>query len=335
MPSLTRRELICQCAGAAALVGAAALPLVGCTRQRPAFVQRTLFNFDTVCVLGGTMDNDVLDEAQLLCERYEQLFSRTIETSDVARVNAAGGKPTEVDEQTAELVSRALAYCDASDGLFDITMGAVTELWDFAEGVVPSDQAIAEALSHVGWEQVSVRGTTVQLADPQGRMDLGGIAKGYITDKLMALFVRRGVQDAFVNLGGNVAVMGNNERGTAWSVGVRDPFDDAGANVVAKLSTTEGSLVTSGLYERSFEKDGRRYWHILDPRTGYPVQTDVVSASIFCTASIDGDGYTKPLFMLEPDEALAFLEEREGLQGLLVLVDGSMCLTDGAPFELV
>jgi len=327
---VSRRSFLRLCAACAAAPLWAA-PLSGCA-ARPEFVQRTFFNFDTVCTLGGTMGQNVLNEAQEMCEHFEQLFSRTIATSDVARINAAAGEVVEVDSQTAELVRLALGYCERSDGLFDITIGAVSELWDFAEGVVPSDEAIADALPHVGWQRVVVGQNSVRLEDPDARIDLGGIAKGYITDRLMELYAARGVTDAFVNLGGNVAVMGRNSEGRAWNVGVRDPDDASGTQVVATISTEGGSLVTSGLYERSFEKDGKRYWHILDPRTGYPVQTDVVSASVYARASIDGDGFTKPLFMMERDDALAFVESHEGIEALLIATDGTISTTRNAHF---
>ena len=329
MVSISRRQLL---RWAAAL---AVVPLWGCASKRAEFTQRTLFHFNTVCVLGGDARGETLDEAAELCERFEQLFSRTIDTSDVARVNAAGGAPVEVDPLTAELVTRSLEYCEESGGLFDITIGAVSELWDFVEGVVPEPTAIEAALPHVGWQGVEVRGNTVRLRDAQARLDLGGIAKGFMADKLIGLMRERGATSAFVNLGGNVKVWGNNQEGEPWSVGVRDPADQSGAGVIARTTTTNGSLVTSGLYERSFEKDGKRYWHILDPRTGYPAQTNVVSASVFSTQSIDGDGYTKPLFMLERNEALAFVERHEGLQALLVDADGTIATTPGSSFELL
>ena len=298
---------------------------------------RTLFYFDTVCTLGGAMDDSVLDEAEELCARYEQLFSRTIATSDVGRINAAKGEPVEVDPLTADLVQKALSYCEASGGLFDITIGAVSELWDFTEGVVPAKEDVAAALPHVGWQNVQVSGNTITLADPLARLDLGGIAKGYIADGIVELFQSRGVTSAYVNLGGNVCVLGTKENGDPWNVGVRDPWDENGQNVVAKMTMPAegGSMVTSGLYERSFQKGGKRYWHILNPRTGYPVQTDVISATVCSQASIDGDGYTKPLFMLAHDEALAFLQERDGLQGLLVLEGGDILTTKDSGFQLL
>ena len=325
---LTRRQLV-KCVLATALV-----PLAGCRGKAsgPGEVSRTLFYFDTVCTIGGLMDVSVLDEAEALCERCENLFSRTIPTSDVSRINDAGGEACEVDPMTADLIGRALAYCRDSQGLFDITIGAVSRLWDFREGVVPGAEEVSEALEHVGWERVEVTESAVRLTDSGAALDLGGIAKGYITDRLIDLFVERGVSSAYVNLGGNVAVLGPKATGEPWSIGVRDPFDEGGESVVAKVTSTSGSVVTSGLYERSFERQGRRYWHILDPRTGYPVETDLVSASIFSARSVDGDGNTKALFMLGVDAALDYLERR-GLDGLLVGQDARLHTTRDSAFE--
>lgn len=325
--NLTRKQLL------RAIIPAIALPLSGCAR--PSQIQTTAFYFDTVCTMGGLMDQDVLDEAVRMCDRFEQLFSRTIPTSDISRVNAAGGAPVAVDYRTVDLVRRALVYCEESDGLFDITIGSVSELWDFTKGVVPAKEQIEAALPHVGWERVRVEDETITLEDPLARLDLGGIAKGYIADQLIERFERRGVTSAFVNLGGNVKVLGTKADGTPWHVGVRDPEDETGTKVVARVATTGGSLVTSGLYERSFEQAGKRYWHILDPRTGYPVQTSLASASIFSEESIDGDGYTKPLFMLGIDEALAFVAAHPGVQALLVGQDGAIITTEASEFELV
>ena len=320
---------------ALSLAGLAVASLhAGCASSSRELERRTCFNFDTVCVIGTDAGSKTLDEAVALCERYESLLSRTITTSDVSRINGAGGAPVEVDAITSDLIARALTYCEESGGLFDITIGAVSELWDFTNGIVPSDEAIEAALPHVGWEGVAVDGNKVTLRDPKARLDLGGIAKGYISDLLIDFLGNSGATSAFVNLGGNIKVLGPKEDGSPWVVGVRDPWDEGDQSVVARMSITEGSMVTSGLYERSFQKDGTRYWHILDPRTGWPVQTDIVSASINSYESIDGDGYTKPLFMLERHKALDFVQRHQGLQALLVDVEGNLWTTDDSDFEM-
>lgn len=326
---------------AAGALGAMVLP--GCSLDArgenpapgevPPFTQTTFFCLDTLCAVGGCMEERLLDEAVERCRFFEQKLSAHLEDSDVGRVNAAGGASVQVEPETARLVRKALDYSRESGGLFDITIGAVSLLWDFKAGVVAPDADIQRALAHVDYNLVEVGEDTLRLADPEARIDLGGIAKGFIADEIIAGFEEAGIASAFVNLGGNVKVLGAKEDGSPWKVGVRSP--EAGSDsVVAVVESTGGSLVTSGLYERRFEKAGRSYWHILDPRTGYPVESGIVSASIYSQDSIDGDGFTKPLFMMGEAAALAFLEER-GLDGLLIRADGSTVRTPAAPFTLV
>ncbi|WP_350454868.1 FAD:protein FMN transferase [Slackia heliotrinireducens] len=291
------------------------------------------FAFDTVIIIKAATTMEVMSKLQDRCTFFENTLSRTIEGSDVGRINAAGGEPVTVEPTTADLISKALVYCDESEGRFDITIGAATSLWDFKEGIVPDPDELAEAVTHIDYTQVMVDGTTVTLADPKGKIDLGGIAKGYIADDLVNLLLDEGCESAFVNLGGNVKTLGCKPDGSPWNVGIQDPADSS--NVLAKIASENTSVVTSGLYERVFEKDGRRYWHILDPKTGYPVETDVMGATIVSEASIDGDGFTKPLFMMNHEDALAFIEERQPLQGLLVLDDGTILQTENSQMELL
>lgn len=331
------------CSRRAFLLSLALLPLAAglpacagglATPGAPQELQTTTFCFDTVCTLRGVMTQDVLDGAVELCRTFERLLSRTIDGSDVGRINAAAGTAVEVDPRTAELIRLALGYCRESDGLFDITIGSVSELWDFKGGIVPDPAQLAAALPHVDYTKVQVEGNLVTLLDADARLDLGGIAKGYIADALIAQLREAGVTSAFVNLGGNVMVMGGRPDGSPWTIGVQDPATDAGEGIVAEVSRSDASVVTSGLYERCFERAGITYWHILDPRTGYPVRGDVVGATILSERSLDGDGLTKPLFMLPVPDALAYLEYH-GVQGLLVTGGGDIRTTGASDFGLV
>lgn len=304
--------------------------------KKDAMQQKSFFCFDTACSVGGLVSSEQLDELVGLCEHFESTLSRTIETSDVSRINAAGGEPVEVEDATAELIGLALDYSRASGGLFDITIGAVTRLWDFHEQLVPAPEDIAEALGHVGYERVQMDGTKVQLSDPLAAIDLGGIAKGYVADVLCDQLESWGVTSGYVNLGGNVKVIGTKPDGSSWAIGVREPDPDASdVSSVARVLLEGGSVVTSGLYERQFERDGQRYWHILDPRTGYPVESDLVSATIVSERSIDGDGFTKPLFMMGSQQALAWAEEHPQLKLLLVDQTGERMMCPGGSFELL
>lgn len=338
---MTRRRFL-----AAAGVGyaAGALALAGCAAGAQAadgasgrslgMASATAFAFDTVVTLRAACDQALVDALVERCAYFESIFSRTVEGSDVGRINAAGGAPVSVASETVDLIGLALGYCAESQGLFDITIGAVSSLWDFKAGAVPDADALAGALAHVDWRNVILDDATVTLLDPQARLDLGGIAKGYIADDLCRTLVDAGCESACVNLGGNVKTIGMKPDGAAWRVGVQDP-DAASGVPVAAIESQGGSVVTSGLYERAFELDGRRYWHILDPRTGYPVETDLVSATIVSTASIDGDGYTKPLFMMGFDGALAWMDAREGIEGLVMADDGRIGQTAGCQAELL
>lgn len=296
-------------------------------------LSRTVFAFDTVVTIKASCNEQTM---QALCDRcayFESKFSRTIGDSDIGRVNVAGGVPVEVAPETANIIVKALRYCEESAGRFDITIGAVSSLWNFKEGVVPADVDIQEAVKHVDYTKVQVDGTIVTLADPAAKLDLGGIAKGYIADDLCQMLIDAGCASGFVNLGGNVKTVGLRPDGQPWHVGIQDPTRGQNS-VMASVDTASLSVVTSGIYERQFEKDGKRYWHILDPKTGYPVETDLVSATIISAASIDGDGYTKPLFMMGRDKAQAWIEAKEGIEGVLMDADGAVVQTSGAGVKL-
>ena len=240
----------------------------------------------------------------------------------------------EVSEETARCIEASLAYSKASDGLFDISIGAVSSLWDFVEGVKPDDDAIEEAVTHVDYRAISVDGTTVTLADPDAMLDLGGIAKGFITDDLVSMLREAGCKSAMLSLGGNVYVLGESFRGDDWNVGVQDPNGTAN-DVIASIPARDKSLVTSGLYERSFTVGDVLYYHILDPRTGYPVKTDLASASIVSDSSTDGDAYSTTLFLMGHDKAMELLNSDERFSGLLVDMNDTATASDGSGFTLL
>ena len=294
----------------------------------------TLFVFDTVINISAACSQATIDKISDRCNWFEQKFSRTIAGSDIWNINNAGGAPVTVAKETAEVIKAALEYSRESEGLFDITIGAVSSLWDFDAGIKPSDEEIQAALPHVGYGCVEVDGTTVTLNDPEAKLDLGGIAKGYIADDLVKTFKRAGVRDASISLGGNVFVMGKSFDGDAWNVGVQDP-NGAQDDVIATIEARDRSLVTSGLYERGFKQDGTFYYHILDPKTGYPATTDLKSASIMTERSLDGDAYSTILFLLGHDRAMDLIESDDRFEGgVLVDMDDKATKSAGSAFKL-
>ncbi|NTW29460.1 MAG: FAD:protein FMN transferase [Coriobacteriia bacterium] len=304
---------------------------------------REFFAFNTTNrVSAWTADAAALDEVVALCVRYEKLFSRTDPISELTRLNLACGEPMDVDGELAALTSAAFGYSKASGGLYDVTMGAVVRLWDFKGQVIPTEQQIAEALCHVDYRRVHVEGATVQLEDPLATIDLGGIAKGYIADRLIETLVAHGVESALVNLGGNVAVLGGKPDGTAWRIGLRRPQSSLmqqAPQSFGMFEVRDRSVVTSGVYERAFEREGRLYHHILDPRSGYPADTDLLGASVVAERSLDADGYSTALIIMGLDKALGFIEDQPGLEAVFVTTSGEVYASSGIgtllPFKLL
>ena len=281
----------------------------------------------------GNLSAEKLDEALValrdLAIEFEMTLSRTRPSSEVSRLNDAHGAWMELSSRTYDLVSKSRAYCEASGGVFDVTMGSVTPLWNFHEGVLPERAALDKALKHVDWRMIECDDgrRAVRLADPQARIDLGGIAKGYIADALAGCLVEHGCDCAFVNLGGNVLTVGSRPDGNPWRIGVRDP--KAPEKMRAVLPVVGKSVVTSGLYERNFTKDGVFYHHILNPKDGMPVKTDVGGATIVSDLSLDGDGYSTTLFALGVEGALAFVEAHPNLEAIVIDQDDKVHVTSG------
>ena len=295
-------------------------------RQESTPYSGSTFAFDTYCTFTVYGDEAAPAKLAQACTRLDGLFNLYDEGSDIARVNAAAGAIVTVDTETAELVSRALTFCEAADGLFDITIGAVSTLWDFAEHVRPTAEQIASALAHVNWRcvNVDIDASTIQLADPAAKLDLGAIAKGYAADRLCDI-LRDETQAtaAAISLGGNIIYFGKKPDGIPWETGIRDPNDPGGKTVIGTCKVDGGTLVTSGLYERTFEQDSVTYWHILDPKTGMPVQTDVESDTVFCDSSTQADALSTTLFVAGSERGAQIIEGMDGTAAYFIRQDGT------------
>lgn len=295
------------------------------------------FYFDTVIqiTLNGTQDESILKECFALMSDYENMLSRTRENSDVWNINHSNGAPTKVCEDTAELLKLALHYSELSDGAFDVTIAPVSILWDFQgeePHQIPSDEALAEALSHVDYRQVELDGTTVTLKDPDMSIDLGGIAKGYIADRIRDLLIERGVPSGFIDLGGNILAFGEKPNKTPWKIGIRKPFGTA-TELIATVTGPGRSVVTSGTYERYFELDGTLYHHILNPSDGYPVENGLYSVTILSESSADGDALSTTCFSLGLEKGMELIESLENIESMFITDDLKLHRSSGFPGE--
>lgn len=293
--------------------------------------------FDTVVALRAFGPKGIvaaaLGRAEQSCHGLEGLFSRTRASSDVGRLNNAESAWVEIDPRTAGVLRAAKRYCEASEGAFDITIGALTELWDFKEGRVPTEEALREALATVDHHGVEVHARCggnwfVRLSDPRARLDLGGIAKGWMADELVRSLKQEGMTGAVVSLGGDVAVSGERPDGDPWRVGIAPQGASDGSVPYATIvELAAGAVATSGITERCFEQDGGSYHHILDPKTGLPIDAEFPAVAVTAARAIDAEGFSTTLLALglERSRALA-LRHPEILQARFLREDGTFVL---------
>nr|WP_294492372.1 FAD:protein FMN transferase [uncultured Mediterraneibacter sp.] len=287
--------------------------------------------FDTIVQIeawGAT--EEIMSHCEEMCGYYEQLFSPTIETSEVSRINGAGGSPVTVSDETADLIQKGIEYGELSEGLFDITIAPASSLWNF-EGneahTVPDASELEEAVTHIDYHCIDVSGNTVTLTDPDAKIDLGAIAKGYIADQIKEYLENEGVKHALINLGGNMLALGERYDGRPFQIGLQKPFEKTGT-VIEVLSVTDRSVVSSGNYERYFEKDGVIYHHILNPNTGYPIQNGLDQVTVISEQSVDGDALSTTCYALGLEKGMELIRSIEGVEAVFVTHDGEVYATD-------
>ena len=318
-------------------------------------VSKEEFCLDTICTISiyametanGDLKPaaDLSDEAEIVigdafkrCKELEDLLSKTRKDSDISKINEANGAWIKVEDETLELLQKGMYYSELSGGDFDITVGRITDLWDFhaAEGKekIPSDEALKEAAEHVYYKNVEIKGSSVRLKDKQSRIDLGGIAKGFIGDKIAELIEERGVRSAIINLGGNVICIGGKSEADDFVIGVEAPFSDR-SEIVGKLKVRDATVVTSGVYERIIEVEGKMYHHILDTKTGWPVQTDLDAVSLIADKghSADIDALSTICLIKGRDKAMELIEGLDGIEAVFVKSNGEIDCSSAANFE--
>jgi len=311
-------------AGCAAVVLAACLAAFALvSRQREQHrAQETFFAMDTPVTLTAYGSNAVsgLAAARQAIAALEDEVSVTRPHSAVARLNAGGALPD--GGTVGPLLDLAFAVGQETGGAFDPTLYPLVRAWGFTTGTqrVPASDELKSLLKYTGAERVVRANGTLRLR--HGSMiDLGGIGKGWASDAAVEALKAAGVTSAVVNLGGNVRTLGTRPGGGAWRIGVRDPE----GGLLGVLQTGEGAVVTSGSYERYFERMGQRYWHILDPKTGGPARSGVVSVTVVGPSGARCDALSTALFVLGPKRAAEW-KRSGGREGFIMLTDGGELL---------
>jgi len=325
-----------------ALTAVLIIPQTGCLGKVDP-VSKESFYFDTTCEITiYDMDNMSEDNANAAitktfaqCAKYEKLLSKTKTGSDIYKINHAGGAPVKCDPITIEVIKKGIYYGKLSGGKFDITVGKAEDLWNFHSDnpTVPSAASLKEAVKYINYKQISISGNTVTMGTAKGEIDLGGIAKGYIADKVSAYMKNKlGVTSAIVSLGGNIECIGD-KSGSDFSIGIEKPYSDQ-SEIVGSTPLSNGTVVTSGTYERYFTYKGKKYHHILNVKTGYPVNTDVVGVSIKSKFghSVDCDGLSTTCLILGEKKAKKLIESLDGYEALFILKNGDIVKTSGMDF---
>lgn len=325
------------------------------TGNQPISISSIKLNTAVQITIYDSQDKALLNDCLALCDKYELIFSRTNEKSELYKLNhrkdvsdgdfgtdgpttpypVSGTADTwHISEDLAALLSEGLDITRESDGSFDIAIAPLTSLWDFTaeDPEVPDDAAIQKALPLCSSDGVTIDGEDITLLSDDIQFDVGAIAKGYIADRLKDFLIKKGVKSAIINLGGNVLCIGSKPDGTPFKIGIQKPFADRN-ETEAVMDITGKSVVSSGIYERCFKQDGKLYHHILNPQTGYPYDNGLISVTIISDQSVDGDALSTTCFALGLEDGLKFAEKK-GVQAVFITEDYELHYTDGFRDEI-
>ena len=298
--------------------------MTGCSEKKVEIISDNQFVLGTIVSI-QIRDHgspELLAECFDLLEYIEMTLSTSIENSEIYTLNSNAGEGfLEVSDMTLDVIQSGLEYSELSQGRFDITMGPIVNLWGIGtdDAHLPTPADIEDKLSFVNYNDVKVEGNRVEIQTGM-MIDLGAIAKGYAADQVTKLLSSRGVQSAIINLGGNVKVLGSKDGKQLYRIGIQSPFDDRN-DYLGIVTLENSSVVSSGDYERYFELDGKRYHHIFDSKTGYPVETDTVAVTVVTEKSMAADALSTIFFSLPLEEGMALASDLEGVEVIYIMKD--------------
>lgn len=318
-----------------ALLAATAVLFAACsTKAEP--IRKTDFVLGTVCTISIYDSKDkaeqAIEQSFRALKKLEQKLSANIPTSLISKINTqAHNTQIEMDTETTFIMQKALEYAEKSQGAFDPAIGALVKLWNIGteEAKIPSKEEIQALLSSADYKNIKITDNRIKLINPDTRVDLGAIAKGYASDMVKNILTDNNVKKAIIDLGGNIYALGTRPTGEDWRIGIQDPRNNKG-RYIAILKVSNKAVVTSGDYERFFIKNNRRYHHILDPSTGYPAESGIISVSIISPSGIDADALSTTAFVLGAKKGLDFIEKyHKDTEAIFITEDKKIITTKG------
>ncbi len=302
--------------------------LAGCTGTASEQPQtNSFFAMDTAMDLNIYGNKSLLADVEVLISDLEAEVSVTDENSELYAINQTGTGT--LTNSAAELMQSALAMCRRTGGALDLSIYPVVRAWGFTTGSyqVPEEDTIRALLSHVDYTQIQYDAETGTVSVPDGmEIDLGSVAKGFVGSQAAQYLRENGVESALLNLGGNVQTVGCRPDGTPWKIAVKDP---KGGTPMIVLSVQDQAVVTSGGYERYFEQDGNTYWHIMDPATGHPAESGLLSVTVVGEDGLVCDGLSTALFVMGLEKSAALWQESDDFEAVFVTSNGDIYITSG------
>ncbi|MFN3480029.1 MAG: FAD:protein FMN transferase [Thermodesulfovibrionales bacterium] len=312
------------------------LPLLACSTERERVFRKSKILMDTLVTINVVASSEdkaerAIDKAFDEIRRLEGLISFWSEDSEIAEINRkAGISPVKVSPLTLDIIEKALYVSEKTGGAFDPTVGPLMRLWDFKKGIIPDEGIIKDRLKLVDYREMVIdrANSTAFLRRKGMSFDTGGIAKGYAADLAVSVLKREGIKGGLVAVAGDIKAFGTKPDGRPWLVGIRNPRPkDKDDEVIATIELKEMAISTSGDYERFFIKDGKRYHHIMNPKTGQPA-TGCQSVTVITKEGVFTDGFSTGIFVLGPERGLRLLEEL-GYGGVIIDTRGKIHITKG------
>ena len=306
----------------------ALLFLTGCSAESsPEPVQGTFFAMDTMMDFTIYGESGLIDQSESLIASLESLVSVTDTGSELYAINQTGSGT--LTGKASSLMEQALEICRRTGGALDISVYPIVRAWGFTTGSyqVPDEETIQSLLPLVDYTQIQYDAATGVVTLPEGmEIDLGSVAKGYAGQLAAQMLREHGVQSALLNLGGNVQTVGAKPDGSPWQIGIKDP---QGEDAMMVLSVEDQAVVTSGGYERYFEQDGQTYWHIMDPSTGHPADSGLISVTIVGDEGVVCDGLSTALFVMGLEKAADLWAQSGDFEAVFVTASGEVYITEG------
>ena len=276
------------------------------------------------------VDEKIFEDSFDIIRDIEKKMSLNIDDSEINNLNKNGfNNFVNVSDQTLFVLKKSMEYSKLSEGYFDVTVGPLVELWGIGSenARVPSSDEIKSAISKIDYKSVQIDGNKVKLDKDNMIIDLGGVAKGYAADEVAQYLKSKGVKKAIIDLGGNVYTLGSKEKNVPWTVGIQNPLNEKRGDFIGVINVSDKSVVTSGVYERYLEKDGKKYHHILDPFTGYPVDNELLSVTIVSNESIDGDALSTSVFALGVQRGYELVKSLKDVEAIFVTKNKEIYIT--------